>query len=518
MKKYLELFKDGFDETVVEKMQVENWPYVGYSPSEGVKFTVIPKPVVYDPYVTFTAEEDNSSIGLKKLSTYQTLEYSTDTTTWNTFDTTTNISLNNGDKVYVRGILSADNIFNDMMLIYEYTNFKMSGKIAASGSCNAIWNYQDLNAPLKKRCGSSMFSGCTSLTTAPELSAMTLAESCYYYMFGGCISLTTAPELPATELAYNCYQSMFSGCTSLTTAPELPAMEVVAHCYYYMFSGCTFLNHITCLATDISATNCTYYWVNGVASTGTFVKHPDMNDWTTGTSGIPSGWTVEIAYTPQECIKLEITADNVSGRKTNTTIHYTAITNGIDYEGNRVEGRTITGTATSIEFEQNKSYTDTVERTISFEFMGVSATTTITQGVWVDSSYKLVLNDQWRLSETQSNPDSTLYDGVYESFSNKDVNSSTAIMYLDLIGYTEFDVYIRSHAESNYDYVTISEPNSDVEKATTKGKQNSGQDINSYTKVHYDNLTGEDRITITYSKDYSDANGNDQGYVLIPKQ
>jgi hypothetical protein len=105
MKKYLELFINGFDETIDVKTKPENKPYIGYSLTEGkVAYTVIPK-----SYVTFTAEEDGSSIGLYKLSTYQTLEYSTDTTTWNTFDTTTNVPLNNGDKVYVRGILSADN-------------------------------------------------------------------------------------------------------------------------------------------------------------------------------------------------------------------------------------------------------------------------------------------------------------------------------------------------------------------------------------------------------------------------
>ena len=43
MRKYLELFKDGFDATMAEKTKVENWPYVGYSPSEGVKFTVVPE-------------------------------------------------------------------------------------------------------------------------------------------------------------------------------------------------------------------------------------------------------------------------------------------------------------------------------------------------------------------------------------------------------------------------------------------------------------------------------------------
>ena len=91
-----------------------------------------------NPYVTFTAQKDNSSIGLAKLSTNQTLEYSTDTITWSTFDKTTNIPLNNGDKVYVRGMLSADNTSSN------YTQFKMTGKIAAFGNCNTIWNYQDL--------------------------------------------------------------------------------------------------------------------------------------------------------------------------------------------------------------------------------------------------------------------------------------------------------------------------------------------------------------------------------------
>jgi hypothetical protein len=47
------------------------------------------------------------------------------------------------------------------------------------------------------------------------------------------------------------------------------------------------------LATDISASSCLSNWVGGVASTGNFVKHPDMNSLPTGVSGIPEGWTVE---------------------------------------------------------------------------------------------------------------------------------------------------------------------------------------------------------------------------------
>jgi hypothetical protein len=46
MKKYLELFKDGFDETLVEKVKLENWPFVGHDMASGeVVYTEIPKPI-----------------------------------------------------------------------------------------------------------------------------------------------------------------------------------------------------------------------------------------------------------------------------------------------------------------------------------------------------------------------------------------------------------------------------------------------------------------------------------------
>jgi hypothetical protein len=92
---------------------------------------------------------------------------------------------------------------------------------------------------------------------------------------------------------------MFVGCLSLTTSPVLPAPTLVEDCYKGMFKECTLLNHITTLATDISATGCLSGWVDGVASTGTFIKAEGLDQGTesgqirTGKSGIPSGWTVE---------------------------------------------------------------------------------------------------------------------------------------------------------------------------------------------------------------------------------
>lgn len=123
------------------------------------------------------------------------------------------------------------------------------------------------------------------------LPATVLVSSCYYYMFTGCEDIILPPELPATTLASNCYDNMFADCTALTTAPELPATTLPDVCYQNMFYGCSSLNYIKCLATDISANNCLYEWTDGVSSTGTFVKDANTT-WPTGSSGIPTNWTV----------------------------------------------------------------------------------------------------------------------------------------------------------------------------------------------------------------------------------
>ena len=160
--------------------------------------------------------------------------------------------------------------------------------------CTSLTTAPELPATtLAENCYSNMFYGCTSLTTALKLPATTLAGYCYEYMFYGCTSLTTAPELPATTLAESCYYDMFYGCTSLTTAPKLSATTLARGCYEYMFGGCTSLNKVTMLATDITATDALHHWLDGVSSTGTFIKAAEMNDLPKGSDGIPEGWTVK---------------------------------------------------------------------------------------------------------------------------------------------------------------------------------------------------------------------------------
>lgn len=149
--------------------------------------------------------------------------------------------------------------------------------------------------------------------------------------------------------------------------------------------------------------------------------------------------------------------------------------------------------------------------------------------------YEVDLNGEWELSTTVENPDPSAYDGVYQSFSNwhydEGDDHSFAAMKIHVVGYTDFRVYIRSWAESNYDYAVAlladvhpdninwgsSSDITPYAQAHTKGNQESGSVIGAYTAVDYQLDGGEHDIWIVYRKDASDYEGDDRGYVLIPK-
>ena len=150
---------------------------------------------------------------------------------------------------------------------------------------------------LASNCYETMFQGCTSLTTAPELPATTLNNYCYRSMFYGCTKLTTAPELPATTLANYCYYQMFSYCSKLTTAPVLPATSLVYGCYNEMFSYCTKLNHVRAAFTTTPSSSYTSSWLLSVSSTGTFEKNAAATWSVSGSTGVPSSWTIT-TYVP----------------------------------------------------------------------------------------------------------------------------------------------------------------------------------------------------------------------------
>ena len=225
---------------------------------------------IENQYVAITANENSTLTLNNKGENNPDLQYSTDRTNWSAYNTT--IDIPQGLKIYLKG--NNPTGWSQSRIVYSYLS--ITGSVSING--NVMGLLDNGAAPgkegdittilcdycfiglfenstgiksvsedflpatiLKSNCYNGMFSGCSSLETAPNLPATTLADSCYYYMFCNCFSLTKSPALPATNLAENCYGNMFSGCSSLTIAPELPATNLTEGCYNNMFCECTSL-------------------------------------------------------------------------------------------------------------------------------------------------------------------------------------------------------------------------------------------------------------------------------------
>ena len=218
------------------------------------------------PYLTFSSP---NSFTLKVNNASKnwdgTLEYSTDTSTWSTWDGTTTLSsVTNGsdNAIYLRGIgntvITGSNPSSKWVLT--------GSDIACIGNIENLLDYATVESgahpTMADYCYRGMFNGCTALTQAPALPATTLATGCYYAMFQNCTGLTRAPALPATTLAVNCYNSMFFGCTSLKLSATQTGEYTVAY-------------RIPTTGTGTTATNALDYmfFITG----GTFTGTPKIN-------------------------------------------------------------------------------------------------------------------------------------------------------------------------------------------------------------------------------------------------
>lgn len=211
-----------------------------YATWDGYGWTYMDGTPVTPRYLTFTANEDGVSLafffnrndaGEEQQNPNITFQKSTDGgLTWEehtigVYDpddgNTSNldiITLDEGKSVMFKGVNSENFTVGDHENDeYVFVGFYLDGSAAASGDVTSLINGVGGDATVQSMQFYSMFYGCTSLTQAPALPAITLASGCYYYMFNGCTGLTQAPALPATTLASSCYSSMFSGCTGLTS-------------------------------------------------------------------------------------------------------------------------------------------------------------------------------------------------------------------------------------------------------------------------------------------------------------
>ena len=287
-----------------------------YSMLRGKQSQVVSETCIYSDvhdysmdYLTFQILE-NGVIPWKQNTTAKTIEYSLNAGPWTSITSTSNgvmINVSQGDTIRFRGTNAVYCNANKS----QYSGFGLgeSGTngdyVSNAASFNVEGNIMSLiygdNFINQTSFPSGTYNFCSLFKKAKVVSAENLilpvtilTEACYRAMFSWCTYLTVAPQLPATTLAKYCYWYMFEQC-AITEAPELLAETLVNSCYGSMFTGCSSLNFIKCMAnTGFNQTNCKQTWVNGVASSGTFVKDSGVtvNTWTRGTSGIPTNWLV----------------------------------------------------------------------------------------------------------------------------------------------------------------------------------------------------------------------------------
>lgn len=147
-------------------------------------------------------------------------------------------------------------------------------------------------------CTFKLYGNILSLCYGDDFETHTAAKNTGGYNYVGMFEGTRVTDASNLILPNTLYADdlkyLFVNCTLLTTAPTIDVDTTTNKCLQAMFSGCTNLNYIKCLVKHNTGTNATTDWVLGVAATGTFVKDPNTA-WTSGTNGIPTGWTVQDA-------------------------------------------------------------------------------------------------------------------------------------------------------------------------------------------------------------------------------
>ena len=226
------------------------------------------------PYLTFNSPNSFTlAVGDATKHWDGTLEYSTDETTWSTWDGTTTLSSVDKDGEHVLYLRGTGNtvIGYHTATVGTYITWVINGTdVRCNGNIETLLDYVTVEAgqhpAMATECFYALFMGCTALTVAPTLPATTLADYCYSHIFRDCTGLTQAPTLPATTLANSCYDSMFRDCTGLTQAPALPATTLADYCYDSMFRNCTSLTHAPALPATTLAPYCYRHTFSGCTS------------------------------------------------------------------------------------------------------------------------------------------------------------------------------------------------------------------------------------------------------------
>lgn len=155
----------------------------------------------------------------------------------------------------------------------------------------------------------------------------------------------------------------------------------------------------------------------------------------------------------------------------------------------------------------------------------LSETVVWTRELEGDDNITINLNG-WKESQI-SNPDETLYYGVYESASNYQINNTAALMYITINNSPDFRLYIRSCSEIPFDTVVVSQLDQTIDNNTDLNDtslvagycdtSNCNTNLSDYQLIELPNDGLTHTVTVMYRKDGTTSSEDDKGYILIPK-
>ena len=221
--------------------------------------------------------------------------------------------------------------------------------------------------PAVTSIGSGAFDECIALTSIDFPLATSIELSAFY----SCSALTSVAFPVATSIGL----SAFEKCSALTSV----ALPVVTSIGDYAFSECSKLT--TMYIGTKSDTVCTLSNRNAIPSNVTDIYVPTelVDSYKAATNWSSFASKIQGYETPVSCQSLTITAEDVPGYKTTTTIHYEAVCT-YSIEGMMQTGtKVFKGDAISDTFSANPSEESSRQVEVSYTFLGQTATTTITQ-------------------------------------------------------------------------------------------------------------------------------------------
>lgn len=293
----------------------ETWNVLNFGQTVNEDGEVVSETSLYKS-LTFTSIEENTEpSGFAKITLRQVgqpqsinIKYKVDDGDWYDYTLGTQVVLQKDHSI---------SFYNDSETFSKdeenYYYFAINdGKVSCSGSINSLIGTDEL----KPYCYNQLFKDCHSLTNAPDLDSLVLAENCYNSMFYDCTGLSQIPSLPAQVLAPSCYKRMFYNCDGLTSVEvpnvimeqdcckemfgsidglkeaKLPSKFLAQGCYDSIFTNCNQLDSVQ-VGFMYWNQNITNNWLGNVATSGVFKKPLVLKD-NRGTSFIPQGWSLDL--------------------------------------------------------------------------------------------------------------------------------------------------------------------------------------------------------------------------------